>query len=248
MLNKLKQIKLELYEIKRWIKLTFIYHKMDIQKVDYDAYWKDKRGANMGALSSWQIERANIIFNFLKDQNNISILDIGCGDGNILNYLKNNRKLGVSKIYGADSSDFALSQVKNFGIETIKCDIVDMKSFNLFPNTDYALMLEILEHIPNSEDFLLEIIKKTSRGVFFSIPNTGFIVYRLRLLFGKFPMQWRLHPGEHLRYWTHKDLVFWLNSLGLKNKYTIKIYKGIPLLNKIMPKVFGAGFVVYIKK
>jgi len=72
-------------------------------------------------------------------------------------------------------------------------------------------------------------------------------VYRLRLLFGKFPAQWRVHPGEHVRFWTARDLRWWLLAQGIEN-YKIFYYEGIPLLNKIVPSLFAAGFVVYIQK
>lgn len=246
MFTKLKR---SLYSCKRWITFIYMYPKMSLDKVDYDVYWADKRGKNIGALSDWQIDRANIIANSLAARKEgFSILDIGGGDGNILNFLKEQKKLPITKMYNADTSRFALDQSEKFGIESIQCDIVDMKNVQSFPKTDYAFMLEILEHIPNSEEFLLEIYKLVHKGVFFSIPNTGFIIYRLRLLFGKTPMQWRLHPAEHVRFWTITDIRFWLNSLGFAGKYTIHTYKGTPFLNKILPNIFAAAMVVEIRK
>jgi 2-polyprenyl-3-methyl-5-hydroxy-6-metoxy-1,4-benzoquinol methylase len=109
-------------------------------------------------------------------------------------------------------------------------------------------MLEVLEHIPNPEKFIKTISKKAKKGVFFSVPNTGYISYRLRLLFGAFPMQWNIHPGEHLRFWTYRDLKWWLNELDLADRSEIYVYQGIPLLNKIYKGLFGAGFVVKIFK
>jgi len=109
------------------------------------------------------------------------------------------------------------------------------------------MILEVLEHMPNPEKFLKLIIKKAKRGVFFSFPNTGYISYRLRLLFGAFPMQWRIHPGEHLRFWTYRDLKWWLKELELYDKSEIYVYEGIPVLNRLWKGLFGAGFVVEIK-
>ena len=61
-------------------------------------------------------------------------------------------------------------------------------------------------------------------------------------------MQWTLHPGEHLRFWTYRDLKWWLNELSLIDKSTVHIYEGIPLLNKLWRGLFGAGFIVKIEK
>ncbi|MEN9604442.1 MAG: hypothetical protein RJB39_127 [Candidatus Parcubacteria bacterium] len=242
-----KNLKRSLYDCKRWVKMIYTYPEMSLKKVDYDAYWADKRGKNIGDLSGWQTDRAEIIAKALEGQKeNFSVLDIGGGDGNILNFLKTKKQLPITKMYNADTSRFALEQSEKFGIESIFCDIVDMKSFEKFPEADYAFMLEILEHIPNSEEFLLEIYRRMKKGVFFSVPNTGFIVYRLRLLFGKTPMQWRLHPAEHVRFWTITDMRFWLDGLGFKDKYTIYTYKGTPLLRKWFPNLFAPAMVVQI--
>ena len=92
------------------------------------------------------------------------------------------------------------------------------------------------------------ILKKAKKGVFFSVPNSGYISYRLRLLFGSFPVQWKIHPGEHLRFWTYKDIKWWLKQLNLYHKSEIYVYEGIPFLNKIWKNLFGAGILVYIKK
>jgi 2-polyprenyl-3-methyl-5-hydroxy-6-metoxy-1,4-benzoquinol methylase len=245
----LQDIKLELYFQKEWFKKIWIYPPtIALQKIDYDKYWENKRGSAMGEPLPWQKDRINIIAGFLKDEKNISIIDIGGGEGNIPYYLKHKNNIDIGEMYNADTSKIALERSEQFGLKSIFCDIADMKSFEKFPETDYAFMLEILEHIPNSEEFLLEIMQYVRKGIFFSIPNSGFYVYRLRLLFGKAPMQWTLHPAEHLRFWTVTDVKYWLDNLGFKGKYTVNTYKGVPMLNKILPKLFAAGMVVEMRK
>jgi hypothetical protein len=100
----------------------------------------------------------------------------------------------------------------------------------------------------NPEQFLKIIERKTKKSIFFSIPNTGFIAYRLRLLLGSFPVQWRIHPGEHIRFWTYRDLKWWLKELGYLQRAEIVVYEGIPGFNKIWPSLFGMGLLVKIKK
>jgi len=238
------KVKEYLFQLKRWISLIFSYPKLDIKKVDYDAYWQSKRGGEIGKLSDWQKDRANIIRDNLEHES--SVLDVGCGDGSILAYLKDNIRLG--KLFGADSSSFALNKAEASGIKTYKIDISDRESLEKLPNVDYILLLEILEHIQNPEEVLATLLSKAKKGVFFSFPNTGFIVYRLRLFFGRFPMQWRLHPSEHLRFWTYRDLRWWLKELGHLDKSKIIFYRGIFPFEKIWPGLFGAAFVVKIRK
>lgn len=223
----------------------FEYPTIHIDAVDYDEYWKAKRGDNIGELSDWQIERAQFVVNTLEGANNIALLDIACGDGSILNYI--NDRISVDTMVGTDISSFALERAGRFGVETHTLDIGNTREFVNIPSADYALLFEILEHVPHSEELLLATFKKMNKGVFFSFPNTGFFVHRFRLLFGKFPLQWKLFPGEHVRYWTKTDLEWWLSSLGF-TKYIIYYYKGFPVLNKVWPSMFAAGFVVYLPK
>jgi len=223
--------------LKKTYAQIFLYPTLHIKErdVDYDDYWKEKRGKRIGSLSLWQRKRANIVLRCVEKENPVTFVDIGCGDGAVLKFLKEH--LNISKATGVDVSDFALQKAKEFGIETVKVDISDVKNVEAIPVADYILLFEILEHIQDSELFLRDVMKKAKKGVFFSFPNTGFYAYRLRLLFGKFPMQWRVHPSEHLRFWTHRDLKWWLGAQGIEN-YKIFYYEGVPLLNKIIPSLF----------
>ena len=244
-------IKKALYQIKLWMKDIFIYHTKTISpedSLDYDMYWEGKRGDEVGVLSDWQKERANIILKEIKNdshKDSVSIADIGCGEGSILDYIKHYGN--ISESFGYDSSPFVLEKAKKIGIETHLLDLNNKESLKDIKRADYMLILEVLEHIPHSEEVLKLLLNKSDKGVFFSFPNTGFFTFRLRLLFGKFPKQWVTFPNEHIRFWTATDLKWWLNALGY-TEHTIHYYRGIPLLNKIFPSLFAAAFVVYLPK
>lgn len=236
-----------LFSIRGVLGQIFSYPVSNLQKVDtdYNAYWRDKRGENIGKLSSWQRQRAEIALKYINKHEPVSIIDVGCGDGAVLKYIK--ERANISRATGVDVSSFALDKAKDFGIETIQADIQDLDFVADVPSADYVLMFEVLEHIHDSESFLNYMLEKAKKGVFFSFPNTGFFIYRLRLLFGKFPLQWRLHPREHIRFWTYADLKWWLGALGHRD-YRICTYKGIPILNRLWPSLFASGFLVYLKK
>lgn len=234
-----------MYQIKEWLKQMFVYPKLETERVDYDAYWKSKRGENMGALSDWQLERADFVVSKLLGQKGVTISDIACGEGAIGHYI--GEKIGASKLLGTDVSEVALERARKFGLEATKLDIGLVEELKKIPEADYQILFEILEHVPHSEDLLKEAYNKSKRGVFFSFPNTGFFVHRFRLFFGSFPLQWRLFPGEHVRFWTKRDLRWWLDSLGYKH-YELHCYKGVPILNRLWPSMFAAGFVAFLKK
>lgn len=231
---------------KTWAQL-FLYPASRISEkgVDYDEYWKTKRKNGLGSISQWQKQRADLVVACLKDEDSATFLDVGCGDGSMLRYIQD--QLGGSRAAGMDISLFALNKAKELGIETICADIRDVESIKKAQETDYIFLFEVLEHIQNSEEFLDAAMCKAKKGVFFSFPNSGFYVHRLRLLFGKFPMQWRVHPGEHVRFWTYADVLWWMKALGY-DSYVITPYEGVPILNRIWPSLFAAGVFVQLKK
>jgi 2-polyprenyl-3-methyl-5-hydroxy-6-metoxy-1,4-benzoquinol methylase len=124
-------------------------------------------------------------------------------------------------------------------------DISKLYNLSSLPEVDYILGLEIIEHMPNTEEFIFKIQNKSKKGLIFSFPNTGYYSHRLRLLFGRFPLQWIVRPGEHLRFWTVKDVKWWVKNLGF-NLEKLIFYEGVPILNKVFPNLFSQGIIIKI--
>lgn len=235
-----------LFNLKKTWKLIFLYPQKTISASygDHDAYWEDKRKNNLGSLSKWQKQRADIALSYIDKEGGVSITDIGCGDGAILSYIHS--KIPEAKLTGIDESQVALEKVREAGITAITANVADADIADVVPESDYLFLFEVLEHIPNPEHALKVLSKKAKKGICFSFPNTGYIAHRLRLLFGKFPLQWNVHPGEHVRFWTYGDVKWWLTALGY-SKYRIHVYEGVPILRTIFPGLFGMGIFVYIE-
>ena len=148
----------------------------------------------------------------LFNKEEISILEIGSGWGNNLTFFKDK---GFSYV-GVDISQTAVDAAKKKGVNAKVFDLFndDMKKLGDF---DYITMFEVLEHIPNAEEAMLKIKDAfKSKTCFFSIPNTGSLYDRARLLIGRFPKQWVVHPSEHLRFWTLNDFKFALSYLDIE--------------------------------
>lgn len=224
---------------KHWLRDLFRYPAYRPADGSYDAYWESR---DMGApLNSFQKARVEFIAKRLADGD--SVLDVGCGDGRILEALTG----GIRHIraFGIDSSAGALEQAKKRGVTTMKADIRNPESLTDVDSADWVLLLEVLEHMPDSETLLAWALRHARKGVIFSVPNTGFIMHRLRLLLGRFPLQWKAHPAEHLRFWTVRDMRWWLAELGYQ--YGLHAYEGVPILNRIWPALFAAGQIVVVK-
>jgi len=173
------------------------------------------------------------------------LLDIGCGNGGVLTYMQD--RIDVKTATGVDISKKALDVAKQFHIQTVQGDFLSDDFLKGLPSTDYFFLLEVLEHSSYPERMLTTLYTKVRKGVFFSVPNSGYIKHRLRLLFGKTPLQWRVHPSEHVRFWTLADLHWWMKALGYR-RYTLFSYQGVPLLSKVWPALFAGGLLVYVQK
>jgi len=232
-----------LFTAKESLKMIFRRPPNIVRSFDYDQYWKDKRKSGLGSLNSFQLARADWVKGRLLPGS--SLLDVGSGDGGVLMHITKSVKLG--RTIAADVSEYALTHLKSQGFDTVTFNINDPQAITQIPAVDYITLLEVLEHLPDPETLLAQLEKKASKSIFFSFPNTGYFAYRLRLLFGRFPVQWRLQPGEHLRFWTYRDLKWWLDQLGYAQRATIYTYEGLPFLNRLCPSWFAMGFVVELK-
>lgn len=246
----LKKVKDFLYPSKQWLERLYMYPQYKIVPGDhfnYDEYWKKKReGRYMGVLGGWQKKRAEIATRIIQKSGGKSVNDIGSGSGEVLSYIKHHA--GIQSAVCYDSSDYALEIARSLGLATVKFDVNKPDDYKKIKPADFTIMFEILEHVPGSEELLKFAYDNSRVGVMFSFPNTGFFIHRFRLcFFGKFPMQWQKHPAEHLRFWTKKDLHWWLKAQGYKN-YRVHYYVGFPYLKNMWPGMFAAGFFVELMK
>lgn len=206
---------------------------------DYEEYWDRLSKETYRPISSFKFKLIEEII----DEGS-RVLDIGCGDGALLHYL---RKAKGIEAHGIETSEKATELAREKTIKVKKADITQ-EEFQLKETYDYIILSEVLEHLPNPERLLSILRGKFSKYIIITIPNTGFAGERLRLLLGRFPKQWVVHPSEHLRFWTVTDFIFWCEQLGFRVEkyyglfdefYDIKIK-----LWKYYPKFF-ARYILY---
>lgn len=224
------------------LKELFYYPKFHISNESYREYWRARK-IKADSMNSFQKKRADLTLKYIEHDS--VLMDIGVGNGAMLAYV--NRHKPMQKMIGADFSPEVLSMAGQNGVETIQADISSLEVLKKLPSADYVFFYEVLEHIAKAEEILDWAFKVAGKGVFFSVPNTGYFVHRLRLLLGRFPLQWRVKPDEHLRFWTVKDMCWWLAQLGY-NHYRMELYEGPSVLNKLWPSLFARGIWVYIPK
>ena len=249
-----------IYEIFTEVKNLFIYPSVrKLSSINYEKYWLDRyQNKKLEEFhrdmtpNYFMVQRSRILKKEIKKRfsnNTFSLFDFGSGDGKQLLQIKNSG-INFSKIVSSDISNFALKLLSNYFItfDLSKNEIKNLETGQY----DVVTAFEVLEHLPDCETQLQELLRVSNSLCVFSVPNTGFIMHRLRLLFGKFPLQWRSSPGEHLRFWTSSDMYWWLTKiLNLSpNNFKIYHYAGFPILNNLlfMRSLFCKGIIVVIYK
>lgn len=211
--------------------------------VDYDDYWDGKAQTGLGKLSPWRLRRARVFASIVAPGDRV--LDLGVGDGALLKYLIEQR--GIQG-WGLDISPKAVAFCREQGLDVELADVNQpigetlAQHFPDVPTFDYVILSEIIEHTPDPESLLNSLRPFARKGIIVSIPNTGFHQHRLRLLMGRFPLQWVVTPGEHLRYWTRADFHWWARQLGFKIAREVP-YEGTAALKDVYPSLFAAAFV-----
>jgi 2-polyprenyl-3-methyl-5-hydroxy-6-metoxy-1,4-benzoquinol methylase len=147
------------------------------------------------------------------EDNHLDILDIGCWDGA---YACQYKKL-TNTVYGIESSKTASDKAENKGI------IVEQGYFpddRLFKNKKFDIIVagEIIEHVFDTEEFLLKIKEKLKKNgkLIITTPNIASLPRRALLLMGLNPMiEYRAEVG-HIRYFTFSNLRNMLKELGFE--------------------------------
>jgi methionine biosynthesis protein MetW len=229
----------------RQARRLFIYPETArVGAVDYDDYWDSKLGkGGLGKMSPWRMRRAQVFASVVAHGDRV--LDLGVGDGALLAYLIEQKGIdGCGLDISQKAVDFCREQGLNVGLADINRPIGDVLAEH-FPGAasfDYVILSEIIEHTPDPESLLNSLRPYVRKGIIVSIPNTGYHQHRLRLLFGRFPLQWVVTPGEHLRYWTLADFRWWARQLGFRIARAVP-YEGTAVLKDVYPSLFAAALV-----
>ncbi|PCI30383.1 hypothetical protein COB55_00240 [Candidatus Wolfebacteria bacterium] len=171
-----------------------------------------------------------------------NVLDVGCGDGLLLDMFKNNMSEGV------DISEEGIKKCTAKGIKTSLCDFSkDPLPFseNEF---DYVIMLDVLEHLYSPEYLLREAHRVSKKYIVISVPNFSSLPARVQTLLGRVPENNTPHKGH----------IYWFNLVVLKRilkengfkivEMKMNTFWGLNFLVKMFPSLFALSFVFRAEK
>lgn len=182
-----------------------------------------------------EAKRVRRVIDFLELTKAESLLEVGCGAGNIL------EGINCCKAVGADLSLFILGKARGKKINSFHPVNATAESLP-FQDRSFNKIIcsEVLEHVLNPQNVLIEIwrVLKDDGKLIISIPNESLInsikkiLRKLRLFILLFPkkkssLSYNV-PDDMTDEWHLHELNISILNNMLKNYFTIVKYKGIP--------------------
>ena len=198
-------------------------------------------------------KRIKILLSMLKDSP--KILDLGCGDGTLMESLISNHE-----VLGLDVSGPALDIARKKGLIVRDMDLTSNWGSEVGLKFDAVLAGEVIEHIFDTDKFLKNIHKvlKKKGHLVLSTPNVASLPRRALLFLGVSPyleITSRKYDAGHVRYFTFRTL----EKLLTENNFKVVEYKSdgvnidgsgnrfISLITNIFPTL-GRSIIIRAQK
>ncbi|MDZ7721968.1 MAG: class I SAM-dependent methyltransferase [candidate division KSB1 bacterium] len=194
-------------------------NKINYENLDFDDY------------SIYNFSRKNEVKDLIKilksydfENENLSVLEIGCGTGSLLNEFHN---YGIHKLYGIEPSQVACDYAK----ETFNLNIINgyFSHNSLSEKVDIIILYDVIEHLNKPHALFYEIGKYMTKDTLLLIKtgNTSSLNAKVS------KSHWRYYQGEqHVVFYNKKSLKNLLNqhNLEIVNFYFFKhAYGGVHL-------------------
>jgi methionine biosynthesis protein MetW len=154
------------------------------------------------------------------------VLDLGCGSGELLAYLRETRQCSG---YGVELDDANVLACAQRGVNVIQLNLEE--GLKLFDDRsfDVVLQLETLQHLRNAEAMLRETARVGRIGIV-SFPNFAHWPNRLSVLRGRMPvtraLPYEWYDTPNIRVGTYKDFEVLARKNGLDILDSFGLHRG----------------------
>ena len=161
-------------------------------------------------------------------ENNTRVLDVGCGDGTLMKYLKDKKNVDTR---GLEILKKNVQDCTSKGLSVIEGNAE--KDLHQFPNLsfDFVVLSQTLQAFLDPENVISELLRIGKKAVV-TIPNFGYWKVRMHLLLKgtmpvtkNLPNDWYNTPNLHMC--TIKDFVNYCNKKNIKINSTNLSYNNL---------------------
>lgn len=212
---------------------------MEHQRDIHDESWQSRKPEREVVLEKPRVKYTLKLLEEILGKND-EIFDLGCGDGTIGKILKKNHTITID---GCDVSEIAVDRAREHYRTVHQLNIDDEDIPVESGSYDVVICTDVLEHTLSPSHAVSEIrrILKTNGTVVISVPNFGFVRYRINSLFGSIPPI--ISDDRHYNTFTIPSLKEMLDECGLEAQM-ISGTSGVDTLAKIYPSVFAKTIIV----
>ena len=163
------------------------------------------------------------------------VLDLGCGDGALLDYLQRERACSG---YGIEMDDANVLACARRGVNVIQLNLEEGLAMFADHSFDVVLQIDTLPHLRNAETMLRETARVGRTGIV-AFPNFAHWPNRVSVLCGRMPVTRRLpyqwYDTPNIRVGTYADFAILaqknqlriLDSFGLQDGQSVRFLPNI---------------------
>jgi len=166
------------------------------------------------------------------------VLDLGCGDGSLLRYLKEARR---AMGYGIEIDDAnVLASVRN-RVNVLQSDLETGLAGFESGSFDYVILSQTLQAVRRTEQIIGEMLR-VGRQAIVTFPNFGYWGHRFQVLTGRMPVsptlpyQWYDTPNVHL--FTLRDFESFCADHGIRILERVVMDRGRAV--SVLPNLLGS--------
>ena len=154
------------------------------------------------------------------------VLDLGCGNGELLAHLQRTRRCSG---YGIELADANVHAALQHGINVIQLNLEEGLALFDDRSFDVVLQIDTLQHLRNTEHMLRETARVGRIGIV-SFPNFAHWANRLRVLGGRMPvtkaMPYQWYDTPNIRVGTFADFEVLAHKCGLAVTDSFGLHEG----------------------
>ena len=171
---------------------------------------------------------------------NTKVLDLGCGEGELLQWLAANKGVDAR---GVEISSAKVQRAIARGVSVFQCDIDEGLADYPDGAFDYVILSQTLQETRHPRKVLSEMLRVGRRAIV-AFPNFGHWRMRISMLFSGraprtelFPYEWYDSPNIHILTTLDFEALAAVEHLAIERRYYLSGHRNVTMLPNLLAEV-----------